>query len=64
MVEPLKTGLFVEVQIRVPPLVPIQPKTFRFPQRPLDFKNPEQRSVKLSWFDSCYDHVMPTEAKT
>ena len=31
--------------IRVPPVVPIQPKTVRFPQRPLDFKNPEQRSV-------------------
>ena len=31
--------------IRVPPVVPIQPKTFRFPQRPLIFKNPEQRSV-------------------
>ena len=26
--------------IRVPPVGPIQPKTFRFPQRPLDFKNP------------------------
>ena len=41
--------------IRVLPVVPIQPKTFRFPQRPPDFKNPEQRSVKPSWFDSYYD---------
>ena len=40
--------------IRVPPVVPIQPKTFRLPQRPLDFKNPEQRIVYPSWFDSCY----------
>ena len=50
--------------IQVPPVVPIQPKTFRFPQRPLDFKNPEQRSVQqlLRWSER--SHVMPTEAKT
>ena len=55
--------------IQVPP-VPIQPKTFRFHQRSFDFKKPEQRNVKLSWFDSRpwlhYDKakdLMPTEAK-
>ena len=33
--------------IQVPP-VPIQPKTFRSPQRSLDFKKPEQRRQCLA----------------
>ena len=33
------------MDIPVPPVASIQPKAFRFPQRPLDFKNTEQRIV-------------------
>ena len=49
--------MYSVTDIRVTPVVPIQPKTFRFPQRPLDFKNSEQRIVYTSWLDSCNDEA-------